>query len=64
MSSVGTKQCSADGCEKTILDTLAGRTQAWRAGWFIAKYNGPAWCPDDLPDWAINHLKKGASNGY
>lgn len=58
--SVDTKQCSADGCEKTIEDTLAGRVQAWRDGWFIAKYNSAAWCPDDLPDWARWSLEKAA----
>lgn len=63
MSSVDTKQCTADGCVKTIPNTIAGRTQAWRDGWYIAKYNGSAWCPDDLPDWVIAYLGKRDDNG-
>lgn len=46
------KYCEKEGCKKFFVATLQKAVQAWRDGWFVSKYDGPAWCSDDIPDWA------------
>lgn len=60
------KQCSKEGCLKTFPDTREGHSKAWRDGWFIGKWNGPAWCPEDLPEWLSSSIREtlgGVKNG-
>lgn len=53
-----TKSCSGEECDKSFTDTFEGRNQAWAAGWYISKWGGDAYCPDDLPIWVPDHFRK------
>jgi hypothetical protein len=55
-SEVGREICAGNECKKSFPSHLAGIRQAWKDGWFIGKFGVTAWCPDHLPDWAMEHL--------
>lgn len=50
--------CAGEGCEKTYIPTREGKAQAWRDGWFIEKWDGDAYCPEDLPVWVPKEFRK------
>lgn len=45
------KACARTGCTSSFVADLAGKVEAWREGWFLQKYDGPAWCPVHIPTW-------------
>lgn len=51
------KVCSGEGCKQSYPDNLKGRVGAWDAGWYLQKHSGPAWCPNDTPEWAKTFVK-------
>lgn len=58
---MGDKKCAKDGCPNAFEDTFEGRNQAWRNGWYIQKWDGPAWCPDDIPEWVPSEFVRRSS---
>ena len=55
-SEVGRMFCANTECKKSFPSHLAGIRQAWQDGWFIGKFGESAWCPEDIPDWALQYL--------
>lgn len=45
------KKCAREGCMATFIGDREGNAKAWREGWFLQKYGGPAWCPIHIPTW-------------
>lgn len=50
--------CSGEECKKSFPNTFEGRNQAWRDGWYLTKWGGSAYCPDDIPVWIPSSFEK------
>lgn len=57
------KHCAKEGCERFFVPTPQKKIQAWRDGWFLQKWDGPAWCPYDIPDWVPSSHPRKTKNG-
>lgn len=58
MASAYMKECNENGCGEKFLPTRDGRDQAWRDGWYLQKWDGPAWCPNHIPVWVPSDFKR------
>lgn len=52
--------CAESGCPASIRDHAYGRVKAAKEGWLFQLGDGPIWCPEHLPEWAVQFRQRRA----